>query len=119
MSSSKALILAKKVFGQDIGALTDRTTRSKPLAPLSNYIKIPPELIQAPENAALGIKCIWVDRYQCLTTSSLYIIRCKDTYLPEKLATSMHINDITRVYGWGGFTIHRVEAVDKFKPLNG
>ena len=36
------VIIAEKIFGQDVGSLKGKSTRTKPAQPVQNYIEIPP-----------------------------------------------------------------------------
>ena len=44
------VIIAEKIFGQDVGSLRGKSTRTKPTPPVQNYIEIPPELLKAQES---------------------------------------------------------------------
>jgi hypothetical protein len=51
--------IAEKVFGLDVGELKGKTTRQKPAPVVSDYVKIPKELVQNHQNVVLC--CAWTE----------------------------------------------------------
>jgi hypothetical protein len=62
--------LATRVYGPDVGAIKGKITRSQPTPVMSNFIKIPNELIEAQQSMIISINGITVSFLKFLTTIS-------------------------------------------------
>ena len=111
------IAIAEKIFGQDVGSLKGKSTRTKPAPPVQNYIEIPPELLKAQENVTLCIDGMWVNGLQFLTTVSNNIKYRTATYLPNKKMETykLQLKDIAKLHNKGGFVISNIKADNEVK----
>jgi hypothetical protein len=63
--------ITESIFGPDIGNLKGKTTRGKPSPVVSDYIEIPPELIQAQQDVVLCMDTMYINGNNNITTYHL------------------------------------------------
>jgi hypothetical protein len=77
--------IAKEIFGPDIGLLTSKTTRRKPMPVVNDYIKIPPELTNKQQDVTLCINGMKVNSLTFLITISKNICYRTAQFIVSKL----------------------------------
>ena len=101
-----------RAFGPDIGAVKDKTTRSKPTPVTSNKTEIPRELISVQENVTLSIDGLNVNLLDFLTTISHNIYYRTAQYVQQRTAPVYEkcMEEVDAVYVNGGFQIKEIHC---------
>ena len=111
--------IAEQIYGKDIGSLKGKTTRSKPLPVIKNYIEIPTELIRKHEEVEISIDMMFVNKIPFLTTISKSLMYRTAQPLENKTPTAYRsaLDTVFRVYNHAGFSITTIKADQEFKPI--
>ena len=114
--TTKDIKIAEQIFGQDIGSLKGKTTRTKPVPVVNNYIKIPEELIMKQQNVILCIDGIKVNELLFLTTISKNMCYCTAQFIESKTVSNYKeaLVEIIQLYNKAGFKIAKIRSDNKF-----
>ena len=63
-------IRADKIYGRDINSLKGKTTRTQPTRLVTDYVKIPPSVLEKNKHVTLSIDIMYVNRTPFMTTIS-------------------------------------------------
>ena len=111
--------IAEQIYGKDIASLKGKTTRTKPLPVIKDYIDIPKELIERHEEIVLAIDIMYIYQIPFLTTISNNIMYRTAQPLPNKTSKAYRsaLDHIFRLYNHAGFKITTIKADQEFKPI--
>jgi hypothetical protein len=68
--TTKDILHAEKIFGKELGSLQGKTTRKCPQAVITDYIQIPPDILEIHQAIILAADIMIVDSTQFLITTS-------------------------------------------------
>lgn len=111
--------IAEQIFGTDIGALKGKTTRQKPAPVVSDYIAIPPEILDTHQDIVLCMDGMKVNGIPFLTTISKNIMYRTAEWVPNQTAAAYRsvLNNVFRMYNRAGFRITTIRCDNEFRPL--
>ena len=97
--------IAQKIFGEDVGALKGKSTRSKHIPVVKDTIEIPRELVDAQQAVVLCIDGLSVNGLSFLTTISRNLYYRTAQYVKQPTVTCYReaLQHVFRIYRQGGF----------------
>jgi hypothetical protein len=97
----------------------EKTTCSKSVPAVSDFIEIPPELLEAQRDVALCIGKVFVNGLPFLATVSRRLLYRTAEWIPDGTPASFMkgLEHVFKVYKNAGFKITSVHADPEFKPL--
>jgi hypothetical protein len=110
------IIIAKKMFEPDVGALKDKTTRQKPAPIVYDYIEVPKELIYNHQHIILCMDGMVINGVPFLTTISRSIMYCTTECIPHKTPEGYRsvLNNVFHTYSKAGFQITFIDCDNEF-----
>jgi hypothetical protein len=110
--TTKDILHAEKIFGKKLGSLQGKTTQKCPQAVITDYIQIPPDILEIHQAIILAADIMIVDSTQFLITTSRSIqfttvekLDSKESkYLTSGLIKAVNLykekrNDYTSLFG--------------------
>ena len=64
------VICANKIYGRDIHSLKGKTIRTQPTGLVTDYVEIPPSVLEKNKHVTLSIDIMYVNRIPFVTTIS-------------------------------------------------
>jgi hypothetical protein len=110
---------AERIFGKELGSLQGKTVRSRPDAVITDYVEVPPDIMELHNDVTISADIMNVDRMQFLITTSRNIQFTTVDRLENKDSTTI-INSIERVvnvYKKRGFIVQTFLADNEFENL--
>ena len=111
---------AELIFGKDLGAIMEKTTRSRPALVISDVILLPPEILKAHKEITLSADIFFVDGLPFFTSVSQHIrFVTVDRLIDQKGPTL--VNALLRVlalYMKRGFVVAMCHMDNQFQCLD-
>jgi hypothetical protein len=109
----------EKVFGPDVSAPKGKTKRQKPALVVSDYVKIPKELIQNHQSVVLCMDGMVINSVPFLTTISHNIMYRTAEWIPHKTPEAYRsvLDNVFCTYYQAGFRITIIHWDIEFCPL--
>ena len=111
--------ISEKIYGPDIGMLKGKSTKTKALPIVNDYVEIPQELYNTHENVTLFMDTLFINGLTFLATISENIKYCTIKHVPnKKLDTYRSVIDrVLQLYNTGGFYIKKICCNNEYKEM--
>ncbi len=92
---------ARAIFGPDLASVRGKTVRKKPAPVVTDYVAVPPMLVEANKVITLAAGVFFVDGTTYLLTVGRHLKFVTAKHVPVQTATSLskHIKQVLEVYG--------------------
>ena len=111
--------IAKNIFGLDVGSLKGKTTHTKPLPVVSDYVEIPQELIAAHHQVTLCMDTMIINGLAFLTMISRNIQYRTAEFIPSLNMESYRsaLDHVLQVYKHAGLSVVKLHCDNEYHPL--
>ena len=111
---------AEKIFGTDVCPLKGKTTHVKPVPVVSDYIKLPKEILREQQHVTLCIDTMKINGLAFLTTVSRNVPYHTAEWLPSHDMTAYRsaLGWVFSIYSKEGFTITHIHCDNEYCPLH-
>ena len=108
--------VAEKVYGRSVHALKDKTTRSKPVPVVNDYVEVPQELIDAQKGIDLCVDVTFIQGVPFFVTVSKRVRYVTIEYIEGRTKSSFDkaFDTVFCIYNKAGFTIKTVFGDPEF-----
>ena len=113
------VIRADKIYGRDIHSLKVKTTRTQPTQVITDYVKLPPSVLEKNKHVTLSIDIMYVNRIPFVTTISRNIkfttVKAIQNRTKSQLVQS--IKNVLPIYTQRGLQVDNALLGGEFVPL--
>jgi hypothetical protein len=111
--------IAEKIFGADVGTLKGKTTRSKPIPVVNNYIKIPRELVRRQHDIVLCIDTMKINGMAFISTISRKIMYRTVEFLVNTQVSAYRsaLFRVFAIYEHAGFQVKQVYCDNEYQAV--
>jgi hypothetical protein len=112
---------AERIFGKELGSIQGKTVRSRPNVVVTDYIQVPPDIMELHSYVTIAIDIMNVDRMQFLITTSRDIQFTTVDRLDSKDTRNLMIGieRIISLYQKRAFVVQTCLADNEFESLRG
>jgi hypothetical protein len=110
---------AERIFGKELGSIQGKTVRTLPDVVVTDYIKVPPDILELHCNVTISMDIMNIDRIQFLITTSRDIQFTTVDRLESKDKQSImsSVQRLVNLYKKRGFIVQTCLADNEFESL--
>jgi hypothetical protein len=110
---------AERILGKELGSIQGKTVRARPDVVVTDYIKVPPDIVELHCNITISMDILNIDRIQFLITTSrdtqFMMVDWLESKDKHSLMSSVH--RLVNLYKKRGFIIQTCLADNEFESL--